>query len=592
MRHDKYKEYARFCFIFLVCFNIALPVFAKDIMRPPPEISTGIEAKTAAVGTDFMMVTANPLATKAGYKILEKGGSAADAAIAAQLVLGLVEPQSSGLGGGAFALYYDSASKTLHSYDGRETAPSLAGPFLFYKNGKPMDFKAAQLGGRAVGVPGMPMLLKDLHQLHGKQTWMELFDDAIDLAENGFQVTPRLEAMIAAHQDDLKRFPDTADYFFDDDGKPLRAGWTLMNAAYEETLREYQFYSTSRFYQGGIAAKIVDQVQNIKSNAGLLTMNDFRGYKTKKRQPVCGPYRTYIVCSMGEPSSGALTMLQILGMAEQFDLPTWGKDDPRSWHVLAQASHLAFADRAAYMADPDFVNTPNTALLDPVYIAQRSALIDQAKALESVAHGVPPLWDGPLYKQADDMDSPGTTHISAVDKAGNVVALTSSIESAFGSHIMVDGFLLNNQLTDFSFSPLGETLDDGTQPSVANMVEGGKRPRSSMSPTIVFDADGKPVLVIGSAGGSNIIGYVTQRIISALDWGVDIQAALDMPNMVAKGGAVEVETQIGLPVQKLEELGNIIEIKAKNSGLTAIMIDAETTTGAADPRREGLAMGQ
>ena len=587
MHLSNFRRYTHFLQIFLIFTLFSSYTWAQGIMRPDPEIATGNEVKIASIGEKFMIVTANPHATKAGYNILEKGGSAVDAAIAAQLVLGLTEPQSSGLGGGAFVLHYDAATKKLSTYDARETAPALAGPFLFYENGKPMGFRGGVLGGRSVGVPGVPMLLEDLHQLYGSLTWMELFDEPIALAKDGFKVSARLAKTIAAFQDDLSKFPDTASYFLDAKGNPLSEGWTLVNSGYENTLREYQFYGASRFYQGDIAHNIIKTVQNIEDNPGLLTLNDFYAYEVKSRDPVCGPYRTYIVCGMGEPSSGGLTLLQILGMVERFDLPEWGVESPKSWHVIAQASRLAFADRGRYMADPGFANTPGIALLDPSYIKMRSALIKDHAALETVEPGVPPLWDGPLYEDGENFDKPGTSHVSVVDAQGNIVSMTTTIESAFGSHVMVDGFLLNNQLTDFSFSPF-----DKQSALVANMVEPGKRPRSSMAPTIVFDADGKPVFVIGSAGGSNIIGYVAQRIIAVLDWGIDVQTALNMPNILARTGGVEMESEDTDLQNELESLGNTVKIMEKNSGLTAIHIDRDSLISAADPRREGVGLGR
>lgn len=579
---------------FFVCFQIvtlflgvAFSVSAQEILRPAPEIATGFQARKATASKDFMVVTANSHATRAAYEILEKGGSAADAAIAAQLVLGLVEPQSSGLGGGAFALYFDAAKDELIALDGRETAPFLSGPFLFYKGSEALPFEEAVLGGRSVGVPGTPMLLQDLHELYGRLTWMELFDEPIRLASEGFEVSPRLAGIIAAHQEKLARFLQTSSYFLDQESQPLEEGVVLKNTDYAETLRDYAFHGSGIFYRGRISKNIVKTVQNIQSNPGVLTDRDFSNYTVKKRKPVCGPYRVYIVCSMGEPSSGGLTLLQILGMVERFDLPGWGAQDARSWHVVAEASRLAFADRNLYMADPDFVETPGEALLDPVYIQVRSALIDVDSVLENVQPGQPPLWEGPLYEEGLNPNLPGTSHISVMDTEGNIVSMTMSIESAFGSHVMVDGFLLNNQLTDFSFVPFDK---DGVL--VANMVEPGKRPRSSMAPTIVFDQEGVPVLVLGSAGGSSIIGYVVQRIIAVLDWGIDVGEAMDMPNILARGDVLEMEEGSADLKEALENKGHKVEIKEKNSGLTAIHIMGDTFKGAADPRREGVALGQ
>lgn len=557
---------------------------AEDAIQP--EISTGKTAQVSkAEGQDFMIVTANPLATKAGYDILKRGGSAADAAIAAQLVLGLVEPQSSGIGGGAFVMYYDAEKKELKSIDGRETAPGLAGPFLFYEDGKPMGFKEAILSGKSVGVPGVPQLLSHLHQVYGNVTWMELFAEARGLAQNGFEVSPRLAQMIEHHAEDLKYDAGSAAYFLDEDGKALAAGTILKNPAYDKTLGDMAFYGVPAFYEGDTASHIVSAVQNNPNGAGFMTASDLQGYELKERKPVCAPYRIYVVCSFGEPSSGALTMLQTLGMLKNYDLAEMGADNPKSWSVITQASALAFADRNKYIADPDFVNTPNFALLDPEYLAARAALINPDKPLETIEAGKPPLWDGPLYAKGNSIDKPGTSHISVIDKEGNILSMTTTIESAFGSHIMVDGFLLNNELTDFSFESIGE---DGQL--IANMVEGGKRPRSSMSPTIVFDLQGKPVLVVGSAGGSRIIGYVLQRIIATLDWGMDIDDALAMKHILARGQVIEMEDESAIS-KELSANGFNVKTGELNSGLTAIQIRGDTYIGAADPRREGTAMG-
>lgn len=567
-------------------FFISLGAAYADDPRARPEHSTQeIGAVSRAEGRNFMIVTANPHATKAGYEILERGGSAMDAAIAAQLVLGLVEPQSSGLGGGAFVLHYDAETRALNTYDGRETAPGLAGPFLFYERGKALAFKEARLGGRSVGVPGLPALLYDLHERYGTATWIELFEEAVHLAENGFEVSPRLHHMIAEHAEDLSRFPYMAATFLDADGQAHQIGATLKNDPYAETLKDFAFYGSQIFYRGHLADSIIAAVQNNLVRPGAMTRADMTGYEVKTRDPVCAPYRRFIVCSMGEPSSGGLTLLQILGLIERFDLAAWGKDDPKSWSVIAQANALAFADRNAYMADPDFVDTPGILLLDPNYVAARSAIIDPEQPLQDIEKGVPPLWDGPLYPTSNTLDKPGTTHISVIDAGGDIVSMTSSIESAFGSHIMVGGFLLNNQLTDFSFEPFAKDGD-----LIANMVEGGKRPRSSMSPTIVFDRQGKPVLILGSAGGSRIIGYVLQRIIAALDWEMDVGDALAMAHIGARGATLEMEREQSVS-NALREKGFAVAIKDMNSGLTAIHIRGDTYIGAADPRREGKAMG-
>ena len=571
--------------IFRLFLQIVLVVsvaeFAHAQDRPQPEISTGIAQQRVATGSEFMAVTANPHATQAAYDILKKGGSAVDAAIAAQLVLGLVEPQSSGLGGGAFALVYDAKEKRLRSYDARETAPNLAGSFLFFENGKPLPFKKAVIGGRSVGVPGVPMLLSDMHERHGKLTWMELFDASIALSEDGFTVSPRLAKMLAHSANDLRKDTVTAAHFMPND-QPLRAGDILKSPEYLKTLKDFSFSNSSSFYRGAIAQNIVSKVQSYADNPGLLANYDFEKYQVKERKPVCGPYRAYIVCSMGEPSSGGLTLLQILGMLEHFDISKKGAD---SWHVIAQASALAFADRGTYMADSDFVNTPSMALLDPSYLKSRAALINEEKPLETIGAGLPSEWNGELYEKGLDLEQPGTTHISIVDKEGNIVSLTSSIEGAFGSHLMTNGYLLNNQLTDFSFKPF-----DDQRKFVANMVEPGKRPRSSMSPTIVFDAKGDPVLVLGSAGGSRIINHVLQQIISVIDWEMPIDHAMGEEHVLARNETIELAEP--RYQEQLVAKDNKVEIREINSGLTAIHINDNLIRGVADHRREGQALGE
>ena len=575
--------------ILLLAFALVPSGLANDDRANPETNTPLLEHEQRAIAHEFMISTAHPLATQAGYEMLERGGSAADAMIAAQLVLGLVEPQSSGLGGGAFALYYDADQKRLSSIDARETAPGLAGPFLFYKDGQALGFKEAQLGGRSVGVPGVPKLLEQMHQAYGKLTWMELFEPAIDLAEHGFQVTPRLEGMIEAYAENLKNFDGAKGYLFTLDGQSLKRGDVLKNKDYAETLRDMAFSGSSAIYEGPLAEEIESVVQNYAENPGILTRQDLQSYRLEKRNPVCAPYRIYKICSMGEPSSGGLTILQTLSLLEPYKLAELGAKNPESWNLIAQASALAFTDRNLYMADPDFVNTPGILLLDPRYIEERRKLIDPLRPLKEakIAAGVPPLWNGPLYAEGNTIDKPGTSHISVVDGQGNVLSMTTTIESAFGSHLMAGGFFLNNELTDFSFEPFGE---DGRL--VANMIEGGKRPRSSMAPVIVFDHENQPILVIGSAGGSRIIGYVLQRIIAVLDWGIGVQEALAMPNILARSSnKIEVEENDEL-AREITSAGHTVEITEMNSGLTAIEIKGDTLIGAADPRREGIAKGR
>ncbi|MCI5060836.1 MAG: gamma-glutamyltransferase [Alphaproteobacteria bacterium] len=575
-------------FALLCCFCVS--ALAQEAQRPlAPEFATGTQEKRAAFGQKFMAVTAHPDATKAAYDILKKGGTAADAGIAAQMVLGLVEPQSSGLGSGGFVLYYDAKKNHLITLDGRETAPEAAGSHLFMnEDGKPMKFYEAAIGGRSVGVPGLLRMLEKLHAWQGQLPWADLFDPAIRLASEGFEVSVRLSKML---EKEKKRFEvDTTAklYFYPDAITPLRAEDKKQNPDYAITLRQMAQHGVDDFYEGEIAKNIIAKLQENSTSRGLMTLEDMASYRTKERQAVCGSYRGYKICSMGEPSSGGLTLLSTLGMLEHFNLASWGGDNPKSWHVISEASRLAFADRNKYMADPDFVKTPGARLIDPTYLKKRAALIDPDKAMLQVSAGTPSGWKKNVKRAPDpSIKPPGTTHLSIVDLYGNILSMTSSIENAFGGRLMSNGFLLNNQLTDFSFLP----HDENGKP-IANKVEGGKRPRSSMTPTIVFDPHGDPFMVIGSAGGSRIIGYVLQRIIAVIDWQMDIQSALDMPHILHRGKKLEVEETGVEFAPALKNFGHPVLVGEMNSGLTAIRFKDGMLFGAADSRRDGVAMGK
>lgn len=567
--------------LFFVCFQ----ALAQE--SPLPEMATGRVLARQVTSPQAMVVSAHPLASRIGHEILRRGGTAADAGIAVQLALGLVEPQSSGLGGGAFALYYEAAGKKLYSFDARETAPASAGQYLFTdQDGAPMDFDTASIGGRAVGVPGVPRLLETLHQKHGRLSWREVFTPVIGLAQEGFEVSPRLAAMLRAARGRFNADVKTKLVFFPDSSNPLRAGERLRNPAYTQTLAAMAQKGAGIFYEGDIPRDMIELLRNNRASPSGMTIEDFAAYQVKERAPVCGAYRGYRVCSMGEPSSGGLTLLQILGLVERFDLKGWGKADPKSWHVIAEASRLAFADRNQYMADPDVERTPGARLIDPAYLQRRSALINPGAALKHVAPGTPPGWVAAQTRAPDNtIGLPGTSHITIVDGYGNILSMTTSIERAFGSHLMTHGFLLNSQLTDFSFVPEKDGMP------VANRVAGGKRPRSSMAPVIVFDPAGKPVYALGSAGGSAIIGYVAQRLIGLIDWDLSAADAMAMPNIVHRGNALEMEP--GAPVTKdqMAAFGHPVEQKDLNSGLTLIVLKDGQVTGAADPRREGVALG-
>lgn len=557
----------------------------SEAMRQAQEAKA---AGRAVLGRKWMIAAANPHAVAAGERILADGGSAADAMVAVQAVLGLVEPQSSGLGGGAFLVWYDAKSGEVTTLDGRETAPLAAGPKLFLDDvGQPLKFFDAVVGGRSVGVPGTPALLQTAHAKWGRKEWAGLYGDAIHLADTGFPVSARLAQLVKADAERLSSDPVARDYFLPG-GSPLKEGQILKNPEYGETLRALAGQGTGQFYSGRIARDIVTKVRDAQGNPGLLSEVDLSLYQVREREAVCARYRGYDVCGMGPPSSGGLSVGQILGMLESYDLAALGPDSAQAWRLIGDASRLAFADRGRYIADSDFVPVPVKGLLDAKYLAARGALLGGETALSEVAPGVPEFDHALRFADDDAIEFPSTSHISIVDMAGNALSMTTTIENAFGSRLMVRGFLLNNELTDFSF----RSHRDGVP--VANRVVPGKRPRSSMAPTIVF-RDGKPVLVVGSPGGSRIIGYVAKTIIAYLDWGMDVQSAVSLPHLINRFGQYEIEEataaeRLRIP---LGEMGFEVAIKGLNSGLHAIGISADGgLAGGADPRREGVALGQ
>ncbi|RMD61837.1 MAG: gamma-glutamyltransferase [Alphaproteobacteria bacterium] len=537
-----------------------------------------------ARATAYMIAAANPLAVRAGREILRAGGSAIDAAIAAQMVLNLVEPQSSGIGGGGFLLYYEAASGTVTAYDGRETAPAAVTPELFLDaDGKPMAFWDAVVGGRSVGVPGLLRMLEMAHRAHGRLAWASLFAPAIRLADAGFPVSPRLNRLIAEDRY-LKRFAATAAYFYDPAGNPRPVGYLLRNPAFAETLRRIARDGADALYTGPIAAAIVAAVRGATGNPGAMTLDDLANYRAKRRAPVCAAYRRWQVCGMPPPTSGGVATLQILGILSQFDLAALAPNSTAAVHLITEASRLAFADRNRFLGDPDFVPVPVDRLLAPDYLARRARLIGPDASLGKAVPGLP-IQNGAMPHQPAP---PSTTHMVVVDAAGNVVSMTASIESAFGSRLMAAGFLLNNELTDFSFRP----RDDAGR-LIANRVEPGKRPRSSMAPTIILDRDGGFAVALGSPGGSRIIGYVVKALIATLDWGLDIQAAIDLPNFVNRNGPTDLEkgTVLETLVLALRALGHEVRVRSLVSGLHGIARRGGILTGGADPRREGVAAG-
>ncbi|MBB4266905.1 gamma-glutamyltransferase [Roseospira visakhapatnamensis] len=558
-------------------------------ITPTATATTAHTPAGAVVATSAMVAAANPLAAEAGRVVLAAGGSAADAAVAVQMMLNLVEPQSSGIGGGAFAVIWDPAEGRLTTLDGRETAPMAADDtYWLDEDGAPLAWWDAVVGGRSVGVPGTLKLLETLHAHHGRLAWPDLLKPAIETAETGFAMSPRLAASIAAAQDKkLDLFEATRAYFFNADGTPKTAGTVLRNPVFADTLRLIGRHGSAPFYEGEIAADIVAAVRT-NINPGILTPEDLAAYTVVERAPVCVPYRAYEVCGMGPPSSGALTVGQILGMLAGFDMPGLGPS-PEAWHLYAEAAKLAYADRALYMADSDFVAMPTRGLVDPAYLADRATLIDPAAAMATPAEAGTPPWDEAARLAPDTQpERPGTSHFVIVDADGLMISMTTTIETGFGSRVMTRGFLLNNELTDFSRAP---EAGDGTP--IANRVEGGKRPRSSMSPTIVF-RDGTPVLLIGSPGGSRIIHYVANALVAILDWGMDPQAALDMGHVVNRNGPTELEegTEAETLAGALSALGHEITVRPHVSGLHAIQIRDGRLIGAADPRREGVALGE
>lgn len=552
------------------------------------QVIAALEAKANGVPVEaenWMVAAANPLAVEAGARVLRAGGSAADAMVAVQVVLGLVEPQSSGLGGGAFLVWYDAASETLTTLDGRETAPLEATPTLFQdENGEPLKFFDAVVGGLSVGTPGTPALLEEAHRRWGRSSWPSLFADGIQLADEGFLVSPRLAGLVERDAERLSRFPATAAYFLPD-GQPLAQGQRLTNPAYAETLRTLAAKGAAGFYGGEVAAGIVNKVRTAPGNPGVLSGTDLALYQVIEREPVCAAYRAYEVCGMGPPSSGALTVGQILGMVQGYDLSAMGPDSAEAWRLIGDASRLAFADRGRYMADSDFVPMPTEGLVDPDYLAQRGALLSEGSALIDIAPGNPEFDHASNWADDVSLELPSTSHISIVDAYGNVLSMTTTIENGFGSRLMTNGFLLNNELTDFSF----RTHSDGVP--IANRLEPGKRPRSSMSPTIVLQ-DGVPVLAIGSPGGSRIIGYVAKSIIAWADWGMNIQEAVMLPHLVNRFGTydLELDTAAEGHSDALIAMGFEVNPRDLTSGLHAIEI-GEVLKGAADPRREGIALG-
>lgn len=573
--------------MFLGFLNVSALADSASELRAAPEPTLSIADVSRATSSEYMIVTANFYASRAAEKILDAGGSAIDATIAAQAVLTLVEPQSSGIGGGGFLLYWDEKEQKLHTFDGRETAPLRASPFMFVtKEGEAMPWKEAVVGGLSVGVPGLLRALKLAHDEFGRLPWEVLFEDAIRLAKEGFVVSERLAGLVKRDlHPGLKTF-DTSRKYFWRLGYPLSVGQTLVNEPLAQTFSAIATQGIEVFYEGVIAERIVDTVRNSSINPGQLSLLDMRDYQAIKRSPVCSKYREYMVCGMGPPSAGGVALAQILNLLEPYDLSRYQPDSAEFLHLFAQANALFHADRKRYLADTDYSNIPFLPLISPSYIKQRQQLIGESMPFSVKTPGK--IFDmlGHLSDQSE-YDLPSTSHLSLVDKDGNSVALTSSIEYVFGSGLMVGGFLLNNQLTDFALFP----RDNNRQ--VVNRAEPNKRPLSSMSPTMVFDEQRRLKLVIGSPGGSRIPSYVVQAIINILDFNMSLQDAMRFPRVSNRNGytALEKDTYLEALEPQLTELGHEVRMVDLNSGVHVISIDNGKLEGAADPRREGFAVG-
>lgn len=569
-----------FASAFLVLsLGLGAPALAQTVPAKPPNA-------VVPYGKGHGMVTAaNPLAAATGIKVLKAGGSAADAAVAIQAVLGLVEPQSSGPLGGSFMTYYDAKTHKLTSYMGREKAPAGATPDMFLgPDGKPMNFGAAILSGRSAGVPGAMKMLGDAQKAHGKLKWNSLFGDAIKLADDGFTISPRLDGMIHGSAPQTAA-PDIVRYFTKPDGTKYKTGDILKNPAYAKSLRTIASEGPEAIYGGSLGADIVAAVHR-DPVPGTMTLQDLKNYTTKTTDALCNPYRSFIVCVPPPPSSG-VALLQALAILEHTDMNTRGPNDPQAWFLLFQAERLAYADRDRYVGDDNFVQVPVKGLLDPAYVASRAALIGTHAGGPAPTYGLPP--GAPKVGDDHTKEPGGTSHFVIVDGDGDVLSMTTTVESIFGDGRMVDGMVLNNQLTDFSFSP---TERDGYP--AANAVAPNKRPRSTMQPAVILTQDGRFYAAVGSPGGNSIFAYVFKTVVGVLDWKLSMQDAIALPNVVARGDSYSAETNLFPPgvAQGLLAKGiNLGDPRGENSGLHGVLVKDGKLTGGADPRREGVVLG-
>jgi len=580
---------------------VAPPSAVPPAVPPMPEVSSGLSSKPGWSAQRFMVAAANPLATDAGYQVLKAGGSALDAAIAVQMMLTLVEPQSSGIGGGAFLMHWDG--RAVQAWDGRETAPAAADERLFLlADGKPMPFPQAMVGGRSVGVPGVVRMLEQAHRAHGKLPWARLFEPAIRLAEEGFAVSPRLHTQLLAEQA-LKATPNAAAYFYGPNGQPHPVGHRLRNPALAAVLKRLAAEGSAALHTGPVADDLVRRVREHPTNPGRITAGDLAGYRPVVREPICTDWRDYRVCGFPPPSSGHLAVMQILGLLDALgpQAPGASAEGPSSaafLHRYTEAARLAFADRAQYVADPAFVPAPGgrwTSMLDPAYLQARAALIG-AQSMKTAQPGLPPGVQRLSHAPQPPQPEFGTSHLSIVDGEGRALAMTTTIEAAWGARILVDGgtglpggFLLNNQLTDFSSAPA-----DAQGRPIANRVEPGKRPRSSMSPTLVFDRrDGRLLMSLGSPGGAAIIHFTAKTLLGTLAFGLDAQRAIDLPNFGSFNGPTVLEKGRfdAATVEALKARGHAVQEIDMTSGLQAIQRRGSGWFGGADPRREGVVRG-
>jgi gamma-glutamyltranspeptidase / glutathione hydrolase len=564
------------CIRKMVMKNILLSLLLASASLAIPAAS---HAESVGVAT-----SADPRVSAAGAEILAKGGSAADAAMAMMLALTVVEPQSSGIGGGGFLIHFDGDEGKLSTINGRETAPAAAKPDRFMgPDGKPLGFLQAFPGGKSVGVPGNIRLAAMAHEKWGKLKWAQLFGPAIKLADKGFIVNKTLESRLQLIQRLWPQFAEAQSIYWVD-GKPVTAGMRIKNPKLAATLKAIAKQGPDAFYTGKIGQSIIDAVTKTSVAPSDMTMTDLANYKAKEQAAVCAPYRVYVICGMAPPSSGATTVLQILGTLERFDLGGMGKDNPQSWFLLGQAMQLAYADREKYLGDSDFIDVPVAGMLDPAYLAQRSALINPDKARTDYPAGDPP--GAAPRTAAISGEVTGTTHFSSVDRDGNIANMTSTIEGPFGSQLVAGGFFLNNELTDFTFAP----EKDGAP--IANRVVGGKRPLSSMSPSMVFDAEGRAILSIGSAGGKRIIMHVTKTLIGVLDFGLPLDQAIALSNIYFSDGQLLVEqnTPLAAMADRISAYGQKVKPSDEGSKVNGVQLVGGQWTGAADPRSEGMAI--